>query len=51
LADVHVFVVGSVEERRDDIKLTLFEVAGGRNGEEESEICHANDPGENLLIV
>jgi hypothetical protein len=43
LADVHVFLDGSVGERRVDIMLAKFEITCGRNGEEEAEACIAND--------
>jgi hypothetical protein len=51
LADVHVFIDRSVQERSVDIKPTEFKVAGGRNGEEESETGYVNGRGESLRIV
>jgi hypothetical protein len=46
LADVHVFSDGGAEERSVDIKLTDFNIACTRNGEEEAETSHANDSGD-----
>jgi hypothetical protein len=51
LADLHVLLDRGVEERSIDVKLTLFKVAGGRDGEEEAKVGHADDRGERFRIV
>jgi hypothetical protein len=51
LAYVHVLLDWGVEERSVDVKLTHLEVAGGRDGKEETKAGHAGDMGERFRIV
>jgi hypothetical protein len=43
MADLHVLLDGGVEKRSVDVELTMFKVAGGRDGEEEAEAGHADE--------
>jgi hypothetical protein len=51
LADVHVFLNGYVEKRSVDVKLAELKVAGGCDGQEETQAGHADDMGERLCVV
>jgi hypothetical protein len=51
LADVHVFLNGCVEKRSVDVKLAELKVAGGCDGQEETQACHADDTGERICVI
>jgi hypothetical protein len=51
LADVHVLLDGSVEERSVNVELTHVKVAGGRDGEKETKTGHADERGERFREV
>jgi hypothetical protein len=51
LANVNILFDWGVKKGGVDVKLTKFEVHGGRNGEKEPEAGHANDRGEGLSVV
>jgi hypothetical protein len=51
LADVHVFLNRCVEKRNVDVKLAELKVAGGCDGQEETQDGHADDMGKRLFVM
>jgi hypothetical protein len=51
LADVHVLLNGCVEKRSADVKLAKLKVAGGCDGQEETQVGHADDKRERLIVI
>jgi hypothetical protein len=51
LANVNILFDLGIKERNVDVKLTEFEVHGGRNDDKEPEASHADNRGEVLSVV
>jgi hypothetical protein len=51
VVDVDVFLNGCVEKRSVDVKLAEFKVAGGGDGQQETQADHADDKEERLYVI